>query len=220
MQTQDQTSIATFSSQAQAIAAQRRLQSAGVHAQVSDINADPESRELTTSADRFRLSVDADLSDIARQTLACREPSVLRPGEWLCSACGETGDPGFVQCWSCGSTRSGYVEEMEPIVSQGGCGCGTGGCGTSSKSGDRVLSIEFPAEWDQSIQQHDHVAQRALMAAAVGVVLPPALFYAGILVGKSALAPLSSKGSQRFYAAFALTVSASIGWVMVLFRTL
>ena len=215
MQTQDLVVLKSFAKPEDAAAAKWKLNSAGIQVVISGNESEEARQQLALSTPQHLLLVDGQQLTQARQVLSVLEPTVLSPGQWMCSACGETGELGFFSCWNCGAQRvGGDAEEYAQAAPQSGGCCGGGGCG-SNACGPAVLSIELPADWDTAVQNNDRVADRAFRAALVGAVVPPVLLYAVALVTKSACVPLSQRGTQRFYSAFAITLGAAVAWAVV-----
>ncbi len=163
----------------------------------------------------FLLKVAPEQADEARDVLRAEGLLHSEGRGWHCTTCGTSVERSYTACWSCGAEREDAVSFDLPVMgAASGGSCSTGSCGCSSGggcgSGSVIVDVDIPEDVLLLIEENDKLAQRAYVAAAVSLVLPPVALASTWLIGKTLIRPLSDKGTNRFYSAIALTLVSFI----------
>ncbi|HUG89780.1 MAG TPA: hypothetical protein VML55_03040 [Planctomycetaceae bacterium] len=204
--------VAMFQSYQEASIAQASLAAVGIDAEVTGgVTADTMAY-FGTATGGVRLLVaqnDAPRASQVLDSLAQVRQSPPAP-PWRCSGCGEQVEGHFDLCWSCGAVRP--EREAPPDEADGEIDR------PAAARAGAMPSSEWP---DSSIEDDDRVPgasesaeatiDRAWKAAILGIVLPPLLLYALVLLARVARTR-SVESSWKFYVTLVIVAAMCLLW--------
>jgi len=185
--------LTTYGNAPEAELAKAALEERGVSAHLLGADMATTLWHLGAAMDGIHLQVEQAEVDSANDILQ----SVLKQskdsqtgGTWKCSACDAVVDAGNEVCWSCGATAE---EASEPIA--------------AGKLDARALPTSSA----------DEIANRAWRAAIYGLMFPPLLIYAFVLMFKTTRDELSPAGRKTFNKTLACLIVCICFWGIVFF---
>jgi|GEM_PF-1757619 len=170
-----------------------------------------------TAAGGIELQVARDDVPKARGVLS--ETSNADATDWQCPQCRTAVEGEFAACWNCGA-EDGAPASATRQDDDASPRCQDAQDQVSGNAGQTHRDAHLEEKRDtfpqNSIDENDELANRALKAGVFSLVFPPMLLLAAYLILNVSTRELSSKGTSRFYAALLMFAIAISPWLIMI----
>jgi thiol:disulfide interchange protein len=205
--------LSTYPDEGSAAIARSVLAAAGIDAHTTDGATTTTLWHVGTALGGVRLQVPASEVDVARRVLEKSQQTddtALPQQPWTCPRCDAQVDAGYAVCWSCmaPAPESAFTPASDLSTEP------SAEVADEESSLDLTEAEQVALKRDQNAAETgDALADRALRAALIGVVVPFVLPYAALLVLRLVgHHDRSSSASRKFYAALAVVFLMCCAW--------